>query len=98
MIVRRGRTFGRAARCVVTRPETIEGLDAAIAAGALQQVEGLDAWSQPGVFAWDRVDPGTALLAQVLPSLKGAGADLGCGFGALSLVALRSPAVTKSWP
>ncbi len=82
-------------RCVVTRPETIEGLDAAIEVGALQQVEGLDAWSQPGVFAWDRVDPGTALLAQVLPPLKGAGADLGCGFGALSLVALRSPAVTS---
>ncbi|MGO4574404.1 class I SAM-dependent methyltransferase, partial [Microvirga sp. 2TAF3] len=29
------------------------------------------------------------------PPLKGAGADLGCGFGALSLVALRSPAVTS---
>lgn len=82
-------------RCVVIRPETIEGLDAAIAAGALQQVEGLEAWSQPGVFAWDRVDPGTALLAGVMPPLKGAGADLGCGFGALSLVALRSPTVTS---
>ena len=82
-------------RCVVTRSETIEGLDAAIAAGSLQQIEGLDAWSQPGVFAWDRVDPGTALLAGVMPPLKGAGADLGCGFGALSLVALRSPAVTS---
>ena len=82
-------------RCVVIRPETIEGLDAAIAAGTLQQVEGLEAWSQPGVFAWDRVDPGTALLAQVMPPLKGAGADLGCGFGTLSLVALRSPAVTS---
>lgn len=82
-------------RCVVTRPETIEGLDAAIAAGALQQVDGLEAWSQPGVFAWDRVDPGTALLAEVMPPMKGAGADLGSGFGALSLVALRSPAVTS---
>ncbi|MNH51800.1 Ribosomal RNA small subunit methyltransferase C [compost metagenome] len=82
-------------RCIVTRPETIEGLDAAIAAGSLRQVEGLEAWSQPGVFAWDRVDPGTALLAGVMPPLKGAGADLGCGFGALSLVALRSPAVTS---
>lgn len=82
-------------RCVVIRPETVEGLDAAVAAGALQRVEGLDAWSQPGVFAWDRIDPGTALLAEVLPPLKGAGADLGCGFGALSLVVLRSPAVTS---
>ena len=82
-------------RCIVTRPETIEGLDAAIGAGSLKQVAGLEAWSQPGVFAWDRVDPGTALLAGVMPPLKGAGADLGCGFGALSLVALRSPAVTS---
>ncbi|KAK0349636.1 hypothetical protein LTR94_032306, partial [Friedmanniomyces endolithicus] len=30
----------------------------------------------------------------VLPPLKGAGADLGCGFGALSTVVLRSSAVT----
>ncbi|PQZ74004.1 MULTISPECIES: class I SAM-dependent methyltransferase [unclassified Brevundimonas] len=82
-------------RCVVTRPEVIDGLDAAIAAGAMQQVAGLEAWSQPGVFAWDRVDPGTALLAGVMPPMKGAGADLGCGFGALSLVALRSPAVAS---
>jgi 16S rRNA (guanine1207-N2)-methyltransferase len=30
----------------------------------------------------------------VLPPLKGAGADLGCGFGALSTVVLRVAAVT----
>lgn len=81
-------------RCVVIRPDAVEGLDAAIAQGAPRLVEGLDAWSQPGVFAWDRIDPGTALLAQHLPPLKGAGADLGCGFGALATVVLRSPAVT----
>jgi 16S rRNA (guanine1207-N2)-methyltransferase len=57
-------------------------------------VPGLEAWSQPGVFAWDRVDAGTMALAQVLPPLKGAGADLGCGYGALAAVVLRSPAVT----
>ncbi|MFN4042053.1 MAG: class I SAM-dependent methyltransferase [Brevundimonas sp.] len=82
-------------RCQVIRPERIEGLDAAIAAGALQRVEGLDAWSRPGVFAWDRIDRGTTVMAAHLPPLKGAGADLGCGFGALSTVALRSPAVTS---
>jgi len=81
-------------RCVVIRPDAVEGLDAAIAQGAPRLVEGLDAWSQPGVFAWDRIDPGTALLAQHLPPLKGTGADLGCGFGALATVVLRSPAVT----
>lgn len=81
-------------RCVVIRPETVEGLDEAIAAGALQLLKGLDAWSQPGVFAWDRIDAGSLLLAEHLPALKGAGADLGCGYGALSTVVLRSPAVT----
>lgn len=81
--------------CTVIRPATLTGLDAAIAAGAPQQVEGLDAWSQPGVFAWDRIDAGSALLAQHLPPLSGAGADLGCGFGALAVVVLRSPAVAS---
>lgn len=81
-------------RCVVTRPETLTGIDAAIAAGAPRQVEGLEAWSQPGIFAWDRVDAGTALLAEHLPPMKGTGVDLGCGYGALATVVLRSEAVT----
>ena len=82
-------------RCVVIRPETMTGLDEAIDAGAPRLVPGLEAWSQPGVFAWDRVDAGTLLLAQHLTPLKGAGADLGCGYGALATVVLRSPAVTS---
>ena len=81
-------------RCVVVRPETIAGLDEAIEAGAPRLVPGLEAWSQPGVFAWDRVDAGTMALAQHLPPMKGAGADLGCGYGALATVVLRAPAVT----
>ena len=81
-------------RCVVIRPEAVQGLDEAIAAGALRLVDGLDAWSQPGVFAWDRIDTGSLLLAEHLPALKGAGADLGCGYGALATVVLRSPSVT----
>lgn len=82
-------------RCVVIRPETLDGLDEAIAAGAPRLVPGLEAWSQPGVFAWDRIDAGTLLLAEHLPPMKGAGADLGCGYGALATVVLRSPAVTS---
>ena len=86
-------------RCIVFKPETAQGLDAAIdaaiAAGGPQFVPGLEAWSQPGVFAWDRIDAGSALLAEHLPSMKGEGVDLGCGYGALSIVTLRSPAVTK---
>ncbi len=81
-------------RCVVIRPEVMTGIDEAVAAGALQQVDGLEAWSQPGLFAWDRIDGGSALLAQNLPPLKGVGADLGCGYGALATVVLGSPAVT----
>jgi 16S rRNA (guanine1207-N2)-methyltransferase len=41
--------------------------------------------SRPGVFAWDRVDAGAALLAEHLPTdLAGRGADLGSGHGYLS--------------
>jgi len=81
-------------RCIVVKPAMVIGLEAAIAAGALQRVEGLEAWSQPGVFAWDRIDAGSALLAAHLPALKGTGADLGCGYGALATVVLHNPAVT----
>ncbi len=42
--------------------------------------------SRPGVFAWDRIDPASALLAKHLPDdLKGRAADLGAGFGYLSV-------------
>ena len=82
-------------RIMTTRPEAIIGLDEAITAGAPRVVSGLDAWSQPGVFAWDRIDTGTALLADALPALKGNGIDLGCGYGALATVVLRSAAVTS---
>jgi 16S rRNA (guanine1207-N2)-methyltransferase len=82
-------------RCIVIKPETMDGIDEAIAEGAARIVPGLEAWSQPGIFAWDRIDAGSALLAQHMPALKGAGVDLGCGYGALATVALRSPAVTS---
>jgi 16S rRNA (guanine1207-N2)-methyltransferase len=53
--------------------------------------------SRPGVFAWDRIDPASALLAAHLPStLMGSAADLGCGFGYLSVELLqRSPGITS---
>jgi len=41
--------------------------------------------SRPGVFAWDRVDAASALLAAHLPGdLAGRGADLGTGYGYLA--------------
>src|SRR6476659_8118815 len=51
--------------------------------------------SRPGVFAWDRVDAGSALLAAHLPAdLAGDAADLGAGWGYLaSVLAERCPAL-----
>ena len=81
--------------CDTVRPERPEGLDAAIAAGAPQIAPGLGLWSQPGVFSWDRADPGSALLIRHLPPLAGAGADFGCGVGLLARAVLQSPAVMR---
>ena len=52
--------------------------------------------SRPGVFAWDRIDPASALLVEHLPpDLAGKGADLGAGYGYLSAEVLaRSPKVS----
>jgi 16S rRNA (guanine1207-N2)-methyltransferase len=45
--------------------------------------------SRPGLYGWDKVDAGSALLARHLPSdLSGRLADFGCGWGYLSLQAL----------
>lgn len=41
--------------------------------------------SRPGVFAWDRIDAASRLLADALPAgLRGEAADLGAGWGYLS--------------
>ena len=52
--------------------------------------------SRPGLFAWDRIDPASALLAAHLPvTLSGRVADLGAGYGYLSAQVLeRCSAVT----
>jgi 16S rRNA (guanine1207-N2)-methyltransferase len=52
--------------------------------------------SRPGLFAWNRVDAGSALLAAHLPDdLHGRIADLGAGYGYLSAeVIARCPQVT----
>ena len=53
--------------------------------------------SRAGVFAWDRVDPASALLAEYLPgTLAGRAADLGAGWGFLSDALLqRCPKITS---
>lgn len=46
--------------------------------------------SRPGVFAWDRIDAASALLAASLPDdLRGRAADLGAGYGYLAAELLR---------
>ena len=79
--------------CHTTRPEAPTGVGEALADGAPRIVPALGLWSQPGVFSWDRPDPGSALLAAHLPPLKGEGADLGCGVGYLSRAVLALPEV-----
>lgn len=51
--------------------------------------------STPGIFAWDKIDDGSVLLAKHLPEdLTGHVADFGCGWGYLSREALlRSPGI-----
>lgn len=53
--------------------------------------------SQPGVFSWDHVDDGSALLAAHLPhDLFGHVADFGCGWGFLTRHVLATcPSVTR---
>lgn len=52
-------------------------------------------WTRPGLFAWDRVDAASALLAEYLPdTLSGRIADLGAGWGFLSMqLARRCPGI-----
>jgi 16S rRNA (guanine1207-N2)-methyltransferase len=79
--------------CRGIRSANLGSLDAAIEAGAPRLVEALEVWSQPGIFSWDRIDPGSALLMAHLPALAGIGADLGCGVGLLARAVLMMPKV-----
>ena len=80
--------------CTAARPQAPVGLAEAIDEGGPRHVDNLALCTQPGIFSWDRLDPGTALLLATLPALKGRGADLGCGLGILARAVLGSDAVT----
>ncbi|HXV00128.1 MAG TPA: methyltransferase [Caulobacteraceae bacterium] len=80
--------------CRTVRPAAAVGVEAAIGAGGPRIVPALGLWSQPGVFSWDRLDPGTALLLAQPWEPAGRGADLGCGLGILARAALARPAVS----
>jgi 16S rRNA (guanine1207-N2)-methyltransferase len=79
--------------CTGRRPSGLTGIEDAIAAGAPRLDPTIGLWTQPGVFSWDRIDPGSALLREILPPLAGQGADLGCGIGYLAHGILASPKV-----
>ena len=59
--------------------------------------QGATLYSKPGIFAWDRIDDGTALLLDHLPQLLGQrdatalrALDLGCGYGLLALALVQA--------
>jgi len=81
--------------CTITSCGDAAALDAALAEGAPRLDEGLKLWTQPGVFSWNRLDPGSALLLQHLPKLSGNGADFGCGLGVLAHKVLANDKVTR---
>ncbi|MFI4936836.1 MAG: hypothetical protein ACHP7N_19705 [Caulobacterales bacterium] len=64
--------------CTCRRPAAPVGLEAAIVGGAPQMAPRLGLWSQPGVFSWDRPDPGSARLASLVGAHAGEGAHHCC--------------------
>ena len=92
-VAEQAKAHHRICHCLV--PRSLTGIDAAIKAGALRREPSLGLWTQPGLFSWDRIDPGAALLMRSGDPMSGAGADVGCGYGALSMAVLASAAVTS---
>ncbi|MEQ1651738.1 MAG: class I SAM-dependent methyltransferase [Hyphomicrobium sp.] len=70
-------------------PAARVGIEQAIADAMPRLLPELGLWSQPGLFNWDRIDPGTQVLLNHLPPLIGRGADLGCGIGVLARAVRR---------
>ncbi|MDB5572463.1 MAG: methyltransferase [Hyphomicrobiales bacterium] len=81
--------------CVATGPGDAQAIAAAVEEGAPKFLDDLQMWSQPGVFSWNRVDPGSAMLLEHLAPMNGKGADLGCGIGVLARAVLASPKVSQ---
>ena len=95
-----GCTFHESAKrhhriCVTQGGGDAKAIADAIAEGAPRFDEALGLWTQPGVFSWNRIDPGSALLMNHLPDFSGNGADLGAGLGVLAHGVLASAKVTS---
>lgn len=89
-------------RAFWTAPLAQEAIDAELLAqwrqaDAPRPIAGGRFLSRPGVFAWDRVDAASALLARHLPGdLRGSAADLGAGYGYLATELLeRCPGIVS---
>lgn len=90
-------------KCRVFWTAPLDGpADAALAAqwaalDAPRPIAGGRFTSRPGLFAWDRIDPASRLLAEHLPAdLAGRAADLGAGFGYLAAELLeRCPRIAS---
>ncbi len=78
-----------------TPPSDMSAVQATIEENGPRLDEELGYWTQPGVFSWNRPDPGTLLLMENLPELSGRGADLGSGLGLLSHKVLETDTVTQ---
>jgi len=79
--------------CTCERPSLLTGIDETLMEGGPRRDEALGLWTWPGVFSWNRLDPGSVLLEQSLPAFSGRGADFGCGIGILARTILASPTV-----
>jgi 16S rRNA (guanine1207-N2)-methyltransferase len=74
-------------RVAVARVANVDltAIKVALEDGDVRPVLSGDYLSQPGVFGWDKIDVGSALLAKYFPEkFIGRGADFGCGYGYLS--------------
>ena len=77
------------ARCAVVVKDSGSlnsgAIESALVNGAAQSVLDGAYVSQPGVYGWDKIDRGSAILIKNLPqTLGGVVADFGCGYGYLS--------------
>jgi 16S rRNA (guanine1207-N2)-methyltransferase len=83
--------FGNKARAAYgVKAGVNDAMRRAVADGAPRFVQETGFISQPGLFAWNKIDKGSTLLAKYLPAhMSGAGADFGCGYGFLSREILK---------